>query len=69
MGLIDVAAVKNTGKGAVPFVQFLESFWDYDKSEYIRDWLSHGYRFSRRYAHECQNRLKADWCPFSGTKS
>jgi len=35
MGLIDVAAVKNTGRGAVPFVGFLESFWDYDKSVYV----------------------------------
>jgi len=29
MGLIDIAAVKNTGHGAVPFVQFLETFWNY----------------------------------------
>ena len=68
MGLIDVAAVKNTGRGAVPFVSFLESFWDYDKSEYIRDRLSHGYRFSRSYARECQNRLKAELSPFFGDK-
>ena len=30
IGLIDIAAVKNTGRGAIPFIQFLESFWDYD---------------------------------------
>ena len=64
MGLIDVSAVKNTGRGAVPFVQFLETFWDFDKSEYIKDRLSHGYRFSRRYVRECQNRLKAELVPF-----
>jgi len=68
MGLIDVAAVKNTGRGAVPFVEFLESFWDYDKSEYIRDRLAHGYRFSRRYAHECRKRLNADLKPFFGER-
>ena len=50
MGLIDIAAVKNTGRGAVPFAKFLETFWDYDKSEYIRDQLAHGYRLSRGYA-------------------
>ena len=60
MGLIDISAVRNTGRGAVPFVRFLETFWDFDKSEYIQDRLSHGYRFSRRYAHECQNRLEAE---------
>jgi integrase len=63
-GLIDIAAVKATGRGAVPFVQFLENFWDYDHSEYIKDRLSHGYRFSRRYARECQNRLKSVLAPF-----
>jgi len=40
MGLIDIAAVKNTGREAVSFVWFLESFWDYDKSEYIQDRLA-----------------------------
>jgi hypothetical protein len=64
MGLVDIVAVKNTGRGAVPFVQFLESFWDFDKSEYIRDLLSHGRRFTRRYAHECQKRLSKDIKPF-----
>jgi len=47
LGLIDISAVKNTGRGAVPFIQFLEAFWDYDKSEYIQDKLAHGYRFTR----------------------
>ena len=68
MGLIDIAVVKNTGKGAVPFIRFLETFWDYDKSEYIRDKLTHGYRFGRRYAHGCQNSLKAVVAPFFGKK-
>jgi len=68
MGLIDISAVRNTGRGAVPFIQFLESFWDFNTSEYIRDRLSHGYRFSRRYAHDCQNRLKAELVPFFGDK-
>jgi integrase len=67
-GLIDIAAVKATGRGAVPFVQFLENFWDYDRSEYIKDRLSHGYRFSRRYARECQNRLKSVLIPFFNDK-
>ena len=68
MGLIDVAAVKNTGRGAVPFVDFLESFWNYDKSEYIRDKLAHGHRFSRRHARDCQKRLNAELRPFFGDK-
>jgi integrase len=64
MGLIDITAVKNTGRGAVPFIQFLESFWDYDKSEYIQDKLSHGNRFSRRHAYECKNKIKSELAPY-----
>ncbi|GBU27126.1 hypothetical protein R84B8_00649 [Treponema sp. R8-4-B8] len=64
MGLIDIAVVKNTGRGAVPFTDYLESFWDYDKSEYIKDRLSHGYRFSKRYAYECLIRVKSVLKPF-----
>jgi integrase len=68
MGLIDISAVKNTGRGAVPFVDFLAEFWDFDRSPYIKDRLSHGYRFGRRYAHECQKRLRKDIKPFFGEK-
>ena len=68
MGLIDIAAVKNTGRGAIPFVQFLSDFWDFDKSEYIQDKLAHGYRFTRRHAYDCQNRVKAEIVPFFGDK-
>jgi integrase len=68
IGLVDISAVKNTGRGAVPFVQFLETFWDFDKSEYIQDRLAHGFRFTRRYAHGCQKRLIKDIKPFFGDK-
>jgi hypothetical protein len=68
MGLIDISAVKNTGRGAVPFVPFLENFWDFDKSEYIQDKLAHGYRFTRRYAYECLKRVKSEFKPFFGDK-
>jgi hypothetical protein len=68
MGFIDIAAVANTGRGAVPFIQFLELFWDFEKSEYIRDRLAHGFRFTRRHAYDCQNRLKAELVPFFGDK-
>jgi len=68
LGLIDIAAVKNTGRGAVHFVQFLENFWNYDESPYIKDKLSHGYRFSRRYAYECLVRVNSELKPYFGDK-
>jgi integrase len=68
MGLIDVFAVANTGRGAVPFVQFLEKFWNYNESEYIQDKLAHGHRFTHRHTYECQNKIKAEIKPFFGDK-
>ncbi|MCL2382591.1 MAG: integrase [Treponema sp.] len=68
MGLIDIAVVKNTGRGAVPFAQFLERFWDYNKSEYIKDKLAHGHSFGRAYAHMCQKRVRAELKPYFGDK-
>jgi integrase len=68
MGLIDVEAVKNTGRGAVPFVQFLETFWNYDKSPYIKDKLAHGHRFGRHYTHDCLKKISNDIKSFFGDK-
>ena len=59
LSLIDITAVKNTGRGAVPFIQFITEFWDFEKSDYIRDKIAHGYRFSRGYALNCQTRIKS----------
>ena len=68
MGLIDTVAVKNSGLGAIPFVQFLKSFWDYDKSEYIQDKLTHGHRFHKSHARECMYRVNSILTPFFGDK-
>lgn len=68
MDLIDIVVVKNTGRGAVPFADFLSEFWNYDKSEYIKDKLSHNKSIGRRYAHECQKQLSKYIKPFFGDK-
>ena len=64
MGLIDISAVRNTGRGAIPFIEFLKNFWSYDESEYIKDKLSHGYRFTRRYAESCLALMEKHLLPF-----
>ena len=68
LGLIDITAVKNTGLGVIPFAQFLEKFWDYDKSEYIQDKLAHGQSFHRSHAQKCLYRVKSALIPFFGDK-
>jgi hypothetical protein len=47
-GLIDIGAVP-TGKGGVKFMDFLTDFWDYEKSVYVKDRLSHGHSIGRNY--------------------
>lgn len=31
------SAVASTSKGSIPIVDFLENFWDYDKSPYVKE--------------------------------
>ena len=49
--LIDIAAVKS-GKGTVSFTEFLEEFWDYEASPYVREKLAHGHSVGRRHCYE-----------------
>jgi hypothetical protein len=49
--LIDIAAVKS-GKGMVLFREFLEEFWDYTSSPYIREKLAHGHSIGKRHCYE-----------------
>ncbi|GHT77033.1 hypothetical protein FACS1894130_00110 [Spirochaetia bacterium] len=52
------------GKGNIDFVTFLTGFWDYEKSPYVRDKLSHGYSLGRRHCYEMGNRVKTDWAAY-----
>jgi integrase len=52
------------GKGNVDFVTFLTGFWDYEKSSYVLDKLSHGYSIGQRHCYEMGNRVKTDWASY-----
>jgi integrase len=67
-GLIEMLPVANKGEGSVPFTEFLQTFWDYDKSEYIQDKLAHGHSFTRRRSYDCLNKIKIHLIPFFGDK-
>jgi hypothetical protein len=56
-GLIDTPAVK-PGKGSALFIQYLETFWDYEKSPYVEDKLAHGQNITKRHCYECPQRVK-----------
>ena len=60
--LIDIAAVK-PGRGSVPFTKFLEEFWDYEASPYIREKKAHGQGIGKRHIYESVSRFNRYWKP------
>ena len=60
--LIDFTAVK-FGKGAALFTEFLERFWDYENSPYIREKLAHGQSIGKRHIYESMSRYNRYWQP------
>ena len=52
--LIDIAAVKS-GNGAILFTEYLEEFWDYAASPYVREKLAHRHSIGKRHCYESLN--------------
>lgn len=66
--LIETAVVR-AGPGAELFPAFLERFWCYEKSPYVRAKLAHGQRIGRRRCYDCLLHVKHHWRPaFEGKK-
>ena len=63
--LIENAVIK-AGPGSEPYITFLEHFWDYEQSPYVRERLAHGQRISRRHCYDARNRLNCYWIPYFG---
>jgi integrase len=65
-GLIDVSAAKSGASSAL-FVEFLEAFWHYQTSPYVRERLAHGYSIGKRHCYECMNKVRQHYVPaFAG---
>jgi integrase len=60
--LIDIAAVK-PGRGSVSFTKFLEEFWDYEVSPYVREKKAHGQSIGLRHCSESMSRFNRYWQP------
>jgi hypothetical protein len=63
LSLIDLLAVPR-GNSSVNFISYLLEFWNYEKSVYIKERISHGYSLTRRHCHECTNYTRLHWEPF-----
>ncbi|MDR1507770.1 MAG: tyrosine-type recombinase/integrase [Treponema sp.] len=61
-GLISVSTGK-AGEGSVPFPVFLETFWDYAASPYVREKLAHGHSIGKRHCYESTNRVRQHYFP------
>jgi integrase len=65
--LIDIPTVAKS-KTAKNLVPELVRFWDYGKSEYIRDKLAHGHTIGKRHTYEMSCRVKLHWGAHFGDK-
>ena len=52
------------GPGSEPFTSFLERFWNFEDSLYVRERLAHDQWLSRRRCHDAHNRLEHYWKPY-----
>jgi integrase len=65
--LIDIAYSKS-GKGTVSFIEFLENFWTYTQSSYVKDRQSHGESIGQGHCKKCLGRVRKYWKPAFGDK-
>lgn len=48
------------------FIKFLENFWDWDKSPYIKERLLQEHSIHKRYVYRCNCAIKRYWIPWFG---
>lgn len=57
------SAVASTSKGSIPIEDFLENFWDYDKSPYVKEKLGKKQSIHRQYCATLLSRIRLYWIP------
>jgi len=67
-GLIDVYATES-GQGSVSFNEWLETFWDYHTSPYIKEKLAHKQSITKRHCYEMRIRVRKYWLPAFNNKT
>jgi integrase len=64
-GLLSIG-ISPAAQGRQSLIKFLFSFWDYDKSEYLRDKRAHGKDVTKRYCIEAARKIRRNWQPYFG---
>jgi len=61
-GLVDISATKS-GPGSVLLSEYLETFWDYRASSYVKEKLAHKQNITKRHCYEMGSRVRKYWLP------
>ena len=61
-GLIDISAEKNS-RNSIMFSEFLQTFWDYNTSPYVKDKLAHKQSIGKRHCYDMRHRIRIYWLP------
>ena len=56
--------MEKASPGSEHFITFLERFWNYDGSPYVRDKLAHEHRIGRRHCYEMGLSIQHYWKPY-----
>ena len=56
-GVIESAVISQSGPASEPLISYLEHFWNYDESEYVRERIAYGHSIGRRHCADSLNRL------------
>jgi len=59
-GLLEFSTVK-AGPGKIDFIEYLENFWDYDTSPYVKDRIAHNHTIGRCYCHGNEIKINRYW--------
>ncbi|MGA2380793.1 MAG: tyrosine-type recombinase/integrase [Spirochaetia bacterium] len=62
-GLVEYAVMRN-GPGAEGLVAFLERFWNFEESPYVREKLAHHHRIGRRHCYDQALNVRVYWKPY-----
>ncbi len=57
------SAVPKSSKGSIPIEDFLENFWDFEKSPYVREKLGKKQSIHRQYCATLISRTRLYWIP------
>ena len=60
------SAVLKSDRASISFGEFLENFWDYDNSPYVKEKLRKKHGIHKRYVARCSGAVKNYWKPYFG---